>query len=122
MTELTRSQKAQITRLDSLTITQLRKKHERLTGKAASTAKRATLIKRCAAAIRKTTTTPDRRRRALDVGTVLTRTHKGQEITVTVTESGFEYDGETYSSLSTLAKAITGYHISGPAFFKLARK
>ena len=33
-----------------------------------------------------------------------------------------EYDGETYTSLSTLAKAICGYHVSGPAFFRLDRK
>jgi hypothetical protein len=42
------------------------------------------------------------------------RTH-----TVTVTEEGFEYAGVSYSSLTTIAKEITGAHWSGPRFFGL---
>lgn len=39
--------------------------------------------------------------------------------TVTVTEDDFEYAGTRYSSLSTIAKKITGAHWSGPRFFGL---
>jgi len=54
------------------------------------------------------------------VGEKLTRTYKGKEIVVEVIEGGFKYQGETYTSLSALAKKITGYPaISGPAFFGL---
>jgi hypothetical protein len=40
------------------------------------------------------------------------RTH-----TVTVTDEGFEYTGKHYSSLTKIAKKITGAHWSGPRFF-----
>jgi len=53
------------------------------------------------------------------VGTVMTRTFKGEELAVTVLEDGFEYEGEHYRSLSGLARHIVGYQISGPVFFKL---
>ena len=53
------------------------------------------------------------------VGTTLTRSFKGKDITVNVTAAGFLYDGQTYSSLSALARHITGYMISGPVFFRL---
>ena len=36
-----------------------------------------------------------------------------------VTEDGFEYDGESYGSLSAVAKAVTGSHMNGYRFFKL---
>lgn len=56
-------------------------------------------------------------------GAVLTRTYKGRQITVTVRgDREFEWDGEVYSSLSAAAKAITGSHCSGNAFFGLTRK
>jgi hypothetical protein len=64
-------------------------------------------------------TKPDRDPRLPAVGTVMTRTFKGKEISVKVLEGGFEYEGETYRSLSGLARHITGYMISGPVFFKL---
>lgn len=57
------------------------------------------------------------------VGEKLTRTYKGKEIVVEVTADGFRYGGETYTSLSALAKKITGYPaISGPAFFGLWKR
>ena len=55
-------------------------------------------------------------------GTVLTRQYKGQTITVTVLEKGFEHEGEVYRSLSALAKTITGSHWSGHRFFGLPQK
>ena len=53
------------------------------------------------------------------VGTTLTREFKGQQIKVKVTADGFEYDGQTFKSISACARHITGYMISGPVFFKL---
>jgi hypothetical protein len=55
-------------------------------------------------------------------GTILTREYKGRELNVTVLPDGFEYDGETYKSLSAVAKAITGSHTSGFLFFGLNKK
>lgn len=40
---------------------------------------------------------------------------------VTVTDSGFEYDGRLYRSLSAIAKAITGTHWNGKLFFGVAK-
>ena len=34
-------------------------------------------------------------------------------------ESGFDYDGEAYGSLTAIAQRITGAHWSGPRFFGL---
>jgi hypothetical protein len=56
-------------------------------------------------------------------GAVLTRDYKGRKITVTVRgDREFEWNGEIYTSLSAAAKAITGSHCSGNAFFGLIRK
>ena len=51
-------------------------------------------------------------------GTVITRKYKGETLQVKVLVDGFEYDGETFSSLSAVAKAITGSHCNGFLFFK----
>ncbi len=53
------------------------------------------------------------------IGTVFTRTWKGREVRTVAVEGGFECDGVVYRSLSAVAKAITGSHVSGPAFFNL---
>jgi Protein of unknown function (DUF2924) len=60
-------------------------------------------------------------RTALKHGTRLLRSWQGTTYQVTVTDAGFEWDGKTYASLSVIAKAITGTHRSGPAFFGLHR-
>ena len=52
-------------------------------------------------------------------GAVLEKKYKGQEISVKVLEIGFEYNGKYYKSLSAVACAITGQHISGYHFFGL---
>lgn len=66
----------------------------------------------------------ERRRRAragrLKPGTVLVRGWRGETHTVTMRESGFEYQGRLYRSLSLIARQITGAHWSGPRFFGLA--
>jgi hypothetical protein len=59
-------------------------------------------------------------RRQLKAGTVLVRDYQGQRHTVTVTADGFDWQGTTYSSLSAIARAITGTAWSGPRFFALA--
>ena len=57
--------------------------------------------------------------RDLPIGTVLRRQFKGREIEVLVTDVGFEYEDQTFRSISAVARRITGYGISGPVFFKL---
>lgn len=52
-------------------------------------------------------------------GTVLTKEYNGESHRVVVTPEGFEYRGETYSSLSKIANLITGSYWSGPLFFGL---
>jgi hypothetical protein len=63
-----------------------------------------------------------RRRRELLPGTVLTREWGGQHHRVTVLDQGFVWEGRTYSSLSEIAKAITGTKWNGPRFFGLRDK
>jgi hypothetical protein len=60
-------------------------------------------------------------RRQLKAGTVLVRDYHGQRHAVTVAPDGFDWQGTTYSSLSAIARAITGTAWSGPRFFALAR-
>jgi hypothetical protein len=56
-------------------------------------------------------------------GTTITRSYKDQNIVVTVRgPREFEWNGEIYTSLSAAAKAITGSHCSGIAFFGLNKK
>ena len=54
-------------------------------------------------------------------GTRILREWKGQIHEVLSTSSGFEYKGETFRTLSPIAKRITGTHWSGPAFFGTKR-
>ena len=41
---------------------------------------------------------------------------------LTVLPRGFEYEGEVYTSLSAVAKVVTGTHWNGYHFFGLRRK
>lgn len=53
-------------------------------------------------------------------GTVLIRHFDGEDHQVAVTPDGdFDYRGQRYSSLSAIAKRITGTQWSGPKFFGL---
>ncbi|MFM7350160.1 MAG: DUF2924 domain-containing protein, partial [Erythrobacter sp.] len=61
-------------------------------------------------------TSPPRR---LTPGTRLVRDWHGDGHTVIVLDEGFEYNGRTWRSLTAIAKAITGSHRNGPAFFGL---
>ncbi|MDL2338943.1 MAG: DUF2924 domain-containing protein [Pseudomonadota bacterium] len=55
----------------------------------------------------------------LSPGTRLLREWQGTTHHVTVLSSGFEYGGQTYRSLTAIARAITGSSWSGPLFFGL---
>jgi hypothetical protein len=55
-------------------------------------------------------------------GTIITREYKGQTLQVKVLAKGFEYAGEVYKSLSAVAKAVTGSHCNGYAFFRLEKE
>jgi hypothetical protein len=73
---------------------------------------------------RRTRTSPrkagERDPRLPAAGTVLEREHQGKKIRVTVLEDGFRYEGETYHSLSTVARVATGTIWNGFTFFKIA--
>jgi hypothetical protein len=56
---------------------------------------------------------------AFKSGTRLVREWNGKLHVVTVIEDGFEYEGKRYSSLSPVARLITGTRWSGPLFFGL---
>ena len=55
-------------------------------------------------------------------GTRFVREWNGTTIAVTATEGGFEWESETYRSLSEIASKVTGTHWSGPRFFGLTAK
>ena len=55
--------------------------------------------------------------RNLKIGTVLVRDYQGRRHTVTVAPEGYVWEGNPYSSLSAIARAITGTAWSGPRFF-----
>jgi len=57
--------------------------------------------------------------RNLKVGTMLVRDYQGRRHTVTVGPDGYVWEGASYSSLSAIARAITGTVWSGPRFFAI---
>lgn len=63
----------------------------------------------------------DKDRRLPCPGTLITRQYKGRTIVVTVLTDGFEHEGERYTSLSAVARAVTGAHWNGFHFFGLHR-
>ena len=52
-------------------------------------------------------------------GTRIVREWRRETHEVVVTQSGYEYRGMSYHSLSEVARKITGARWSGPAFFRL---
>ena len=59
--------------------------------------------------------------RAMKPGTVLVREWAGALQTVTALEMGFAWQGQSYDSLSAVARAITGTAWNGPRFFGLRK-
>lgn len=53
-------------------------------------------------------------------GALLIREWNGRTYQVQIVEGGYVMDGKTWSSLSAIAKHITGAHWSGPRFFGLS--
>jgi len=63
---------------------------------------------------------PRRPAGALAPGTRLVRSWGGADHVITATaDGGYEYAGKRYRTLTAVAKAITGQHVSGPRFFGL---
>lgn len=62
---------------------------------------------------------PEDRNNLPPASTRIVREYLGVENVVTVMKDGFEYNGMKYSSLSAVAKKITGRKISGRYFFGL---
>ncbi len=69
---------------------------------------------------------PARRRRPANdrpmPGTRLIREYQGIEHCVTVRDDGYEYQGRPYTSLSAIARAITGTRWNGWLFFGLKNR
>lgn len=59
--------------------------------------------------------------RKLTPGTRLVRDWHGVGHTVIVLDEGFEFDGKHWKSLTAVARAITGSHWNGNAFFGLTK-
>jgi hypothetical protein len=57
--------------------------------------------------------------RRIKPGSELVRTWKGKSYRVMVMADGFAYDGERFASLSEIASEITGTRWNGPRFFGL---
>lgn len=55
-------------------------------------------------------------------GTRLIRQYKGEKHEVTVTESGFRYHEQDFTSLSTIARHITGTNWNGRVFFGVKKR
>lgn len=60
-----------------------------------------------------------RDRRLPVTGSMLKRKYKDQTIVVKVLEKGFEYNGQIYKNLTSIAETVTGKHWSGYDFFGL---
>lgn len=56
------------------------------------------------------------------VGTVLTRTWHGKEISVKVVDAGFEHDSVVYPTLTEAVRGITGSHWNPKIFFHLTER
>lgn len=54
-------------------------------------------------------------------GTLLTRDYQGGRVVVKVLDTGFEYRGEVFRSLSAVARRVTGTNWNGYAFFNVKR-
>lgn len=124
--------------IESLKTKQLKQKLADLTGKAIRSNNRPYLLRQLTKAIEeqaaaearkakaaKRTKKAKRQERGRDPrlpapGTVLEREYQDQVIRVKVLADGFEYEGETYRSLSTVAKVATGTIWNGFLFFGCA--
>ena len=65
---------------------------------------------------------PARDPRLPAAGTILQRRYQDRTIAVKILAEGFEYDGKTYESLSSIASSVTGTRWNGFSFFGLNKK
>ena len=117
----------QIASLGRMNIQTLRATYKRALGKDTASSSREFLRRRLVARFRELAASEGSAAKARDkrlpkVGVILEREHGGTVHKVTVLEDGFRYGGETYGSLSTVAKAITGVIWNGYVFFGRALK
>ena len=54
-------------------------------------------------------------------GSIITKTYHGKTIEVKVLDSGFEYEGKVFKSISRVAMTIVKRQISGYVFFGLTK-
>lgn len=59
--------------------------------------------------------------RRMQSGCVLVRDWQGRSYRVTVVDNRFEFEGRNYSTLSQIAREITGTNWNGPRFFGLRK-
>ena len=78
-------------------------------------------LREIAATLRTDKPSQERPDSAPQTGTRLLRVWRGETHEVIATGSGYEYRGQTYSSLSKIAREITGTRWSGPLFFGVRR-
>ena len=78
-------------------------------------------LRRIARGLEKKPSVELRIRPRIKPGTRLCRRWRGKMHEIFVTESGYEYCGARYQSLSEVARKITGTQWSGPAFFGLKK-
>ncbi len=77
-------------------------------------------LRRIARDLERSPASPEVRiRPRIKIGTRIFREWRGETYEVVVTETGYEYSGAGYRSLSEIARKITGARWSGPAFFRL---
>jgi len=69
-----------------------------------------------------TTITPDHDSRLPMPGCVIVKEYGGKTVVVRVLDTGFEYDGRRFASLSAIAKEITGTKWNGFLFFGLVKE
>jgi len=64
--------------------------------------------------------TKDNKILKITTGTKLVRKFNGKLYSVFVADTGFEFNGQLYKSLSAIANTITGKHWNGKKFFGVA--
>ena len=74
-------------------------------------------LREVAASLRTDKPSQERPDSAPQTGTRLLRVWRGETHGVVATGNGYEYRGQTYSSLSKIAREIIGTRWSGPLFF-----
>jgi hypothetical protein len=117
--------------LETMNVTALRREYHRVFGLETTAKSKDYLRKRISArrtelaqerAARRNEEGAERDPRLPAVGAVLTREHEGKVHHVKVTDVGFEYKRQTYTSLSAVAKAITHTNWNGFGFFGLLER